>query len=476
MAGNWIPIPIEEKWFTNVHETALTRAQAAMENAFINEAGGHSRFPGLAAFATLTDSGRVYLHDWRGDLIAATSRGRVYRIDLNGNVADVTGVPVSGGGRVIFSKTDTELLMAAGGPIITFRGDTTKVLSDNAPNSTHVGFIDNFVIAIELHSGRFFHAAAGVYDSWSPLDVFTADGKPDDLTALLITPFRELLLIGPESIEQFERLTTGTTPFFRRWSVGEGILEPYTMIATDNGAWGINDDFEMIRFSGQTSEPRSGDVQRTLEVIDDWTDAWVGGYPDKPLNIIGQRFIVLQAPNATNPYGTKGLTLGYDYRQDRWFSLYGWDETNGVPIRWPGWSHWQIGSGRKKEIFVGGEGAVYKLSNDTFKNDGVTQRMYGRTAPLSNLGEVRIDNMRARLRRGTGTNAANSTISFRARRDNKKVTRWVRKSLGKAGEREPVIEFGGMGCAEVWQFEWFVTDDEPVELVKLEAQVTRLGE
>src|SRR5262245_14909384 len=124
-----VPLPLDSKLFLNVAESALKHAAAALENVVITEAKGLRRFPGLAPFATLGDRGRVYLTDWRGDLLASTSLGRLYRVDANGNVADVTGVPLSGGGRTTFAKTEDEILLAAGGPILTWNGITTKVLS-----------------------------------------------------------------------------------------------------------------------------------------------------------------------------------------------------------------------------------------------------------------------------------------------------------------------------------------------------------
>src|SRR5882724_9762977 len=136
-----VPLPLDSKLFLNVAETALQHAAAALENVVVTEAKGLRRFPVLASFATLLDQGRVYLTDWRGDLLASTSFGRFYRIDAMGNVADVTGVPLSGGSRTIYAKTEDELLMAAGGPILSYNGINTKILSTDAPLSTHVGFI-----------------------------------------------------------------------------------------------------------------------------------------------------------------------------------------------------------------------------------------------------------------------------------------------------------------------------------------------
>ena len=46
---------------------------------------------------------------------------------------------------------------------------------------------------------------------------------------MMVTPFSELMLSGRASIEQFERLASASTPFFRRVSVGEGIKAPYTL-------------------------------------------------------------------------------------------------------------------------------------------------------------------------------------------------------------------------------------------------------
>ena len=464
MAEQWVDVPLDAKLFLNIDEASLTRAQAALENAYHNEAGGLSRFPGLKSFATLSDNGRAYLTDFRGDLMAATSKGRVYRINEAATVTDVTGVPITGGGRVIFDETEDYLLMAAGGQIIRFDGDTTTILSENAPLTTHIGTIDSFVLAIEKNSGRFFHSDAGAPSTWNALSTFAADGRPDDIVAMLITQFREVMLFGSDSIEQFERLSSGTVPFFRRWAIGDGLSAPYCTLFTDNAVFCLNRAREFVRLSGQTSEPVGDDIGKVLEAIDDWTDAWVGGYPDNPLNIVGQRFILLQAPKASNPYGTVGRTFVLDYRKRRWFEIYGWDAAVGRPTRWPGWSHWK----HWDRTFVGGEGAVYEIDTANHNNVGVTQRFLVRTAHISELGEVAIENLRLRVKRGVGTYVVSPTISVRCNRDNRGWSNWVRKGLGKTGAYPMNLEFGSFGHGHAFQFEVEVTDDCQVELVKMQ--------
>ena len=465
--ADWKPIAIDTKLFTNVRETALKKANAAIENAFINEAGGHTRFPGLQAVVTLLGAGvaPTYLSEWQGNLIA-TSNSRIFRMDQSENVLDVTGVPLSGDGRAVFDKTDNELVFCAGAEILRLAGNQTEILSPDAPLSTHVGYIDGFLLAIERFSGRFQHCDVDDFRTWDPLNTFAANGKPDDLNAMIVTPYREIIMTGLESVEQFERLSSGTTPFFRRWATGEGILAPYTLLAEDQGTFGMNKDFEFVRFSGQTSQPASDDVGRSFESVDDWTHAWA-----VPIRILGQKFVLLQIPRATNPYGTKGLTFLYEFRSKKWFNLYGWDADAALPARWPGWSYQRLWN----RHFVGGNGKILELVEGVYTNDGAVQRILGRTAHMDSWGEANVQNVRMRIHRGVGDVNAEKppTIALRAIRDNKHTTRWHHKSLGAPGETDLEIDFGPMGFARTWQFEWQCTENVLIDLHGLAALVER---
>lgn len=462
MPGMWRDVDLASKFFTNVRETALRRAAAALENSFANESGGQTRFPGLSSFCTLAGNNPTYLYDWQQDLIAV-SNSRVYRIDSNGVKTDVTGVPLGGDGRCIFAKTDNELCMAAGKQILRLGGATTEILSDDAPDSTHIGYIDGYLLAIEPYSGRFQHCGVDDFRTWSPLDVFTADAKPDDLNGLIITPFREVILSGIDSVEQFERLTSGSVPFYRRWANGFGILAPYTLTLEDQGVWGVNKDMEFVRLTGQTSKSKSDDIGRSLAAIDDWRLAWA-----QPLKVVGQTFIVLQMPFATNKYGTQGVTLLYDLRQQKWFELYDWDATAAKPARWPGWSVHQLW-GRH---FVGGNGKVLELEETAYTNDGNMQRMLGRTAHIDKWGNSEIHDVRIRLHRGAAAqNATEPKFRFRALRDNRRYTKWIERSLGGPGDTNLTIELGPLGVAMTWQFEWEITDDVPVDLTQMQVLV-----
>jgi hypothetical protein len=469
---DWTPLALDKALFANLDPEAVVGSLTAIENGFINEKGGHTRFPGMIERVDLENNGRVYMNELDGDLVAATSKGQVYRIDRNHNVTNVTSVPVSGGRRTIFAPTDRELLMAAGGPIVRLRANTTELLSSAAPLSTHVQWLDGYTIATELNSGRFYHSAAGQPDVWNALDTFNADGNPDNVNSMMVTPFRELMLGGANSIEQFERLSTGTVPFFRRWTVGDGVKFPYVMLHADNALWTINQLTELVRFSGQQSEAASSEIGSLLESIDDWSDAWMGGFPDRPLHILGQKLMVIQAPHATNVYGTKGVTILFDYRNKRFASLYGWDATNGVPARWPAWSHWTIWN----KVYVGNEGKIYELAPGTFRNGDQLQRWLVRTCHIAEANQLQIMNFRLQVVRGRGLSSADApTIRVRCRRDGRPFGPWITRSLGKAGDTNPFITFGGFGNAHTFMFEISSADNCPIDLIGAAALARKVG-
>jgi len=115
---------------------------------------------------------------------------------------------------------------------------------------------------------------------------------------------------------------------------------------------------------------------------------------------------------------------------------------------------------------------VIELVTTTHTNDGATQRMLGRTAHIDVWGDVGVNNVRIRIKRGAvAQNSDAPLFGLRARRDNKYWTAWQWKSMGSAGDTYNTLEFGPMGAAKTWQFEWMVTDNIPVELVRMQVQV-----
>lgn len=464
----WIDVPLDSQMFQNLDESTLRRSPRTMENAYINEAKGHSRFPGLRQWKSLPGGGNVYLDEWLGNLIAATDKGRVFRISSSGAIEDVTGVVPTGNGRIIFAQTDDQLVMAAGGPPVQLRGNKTEILSDNAPNATHVGYLAGFLLATEMNSQRFFISAAGDFTSWDSLDFFAAESTPDNITSLVVTEFGEAIIGGPRSVEQFDPYPGGDKPFYRRWSVGEGIIAPYTLVAADNGVWAVNRLQEFSLYQGQNAKAESLTISKTLESIDNWDGAWTA-----LMHLFGQKFIILKIPKATSVYGFKGVTLLLDYKNKRWSFLHGWNDELGIPGPWPGNSYYNMFG----QHFVGGtNGEIYKLDDTYFENAGTRQQMFWRSAHMDDMGKVLITNLRLRLKRGAPESGYDNNFDFQMRnlRDNREWGRWQTKKLGKSGDREMYVYFGQQGIATTWQWEYRCGANVPVEVVRMQVAAQRV--
>lgn len=469
--GQLVDIELNKKLFKNVDGQALTSTYASLENCFVTESNGLSRFPGLLEFVDLGGDPDIHMGKYRNNMIAVGTDGRSFIIDDSGTAIQIDGPSVLGGDRVSFANTLDGLMMAAGDQIILFDGKKNQVLSPNAPLSSYVGNVNGYAIAVEKGSGRFQHSEQNNIRSWPGINTFGVDGSSDDINAMLVTPFNEILFSGDESIEQYEPYVGGSVPFFRRWSIGDGIIEGGTLCYADNGVWGLNDRLEFVRISGQTTQSASDDIGKEIEDVyglnnlSSLNKAWA-----RQLFVKGQKFIIFQSPEATNSYGTKGFTAVFDIRRGSWFEIFGWNDANGVPDTWPGRSVFRIWD----KTFVGGQGKIYEISNSTYQNNGATQRAYVKTAHFDTLGTMRVNKVRMTIKRGVGSNTFNPKMFFRSNPDNRGFNNMQFRELGKPGAGNMIIEFGAQGMADTWQFEWGCTDNCEFEMRRLQLDVDKL--
>jgi hypothetical protein len=472
MAREWIDVPLQSELFKNLPEAVLRRSPVALENAFINEGNGHSRFPGLADWTNIAGGGKVYLAESRGSMVAVTSHGRIVEIDKVKTQYDRTGVFPGGIQRPSFAVTDDErLLIAAGGPIVQLKEDKSTLLSSSAPMASHVGWTAGYVLAVEPDSQLVNYSENGVYENWPGINFFSAESRPDNITSMVISEFGEILLAGPLSVEQFEPYPSGDQPFFRRWSNGEGIKEgaQATLIAADSGIWGINRLAQFTQYRGQSAKPLSSQIAYDLQKITNWEGSW-----SAVIRGFGQNFIMIQIPNQVDPvYGGLGMTLLYDDRNKRWAFLYGWDEQTSEPGPYPANSYLPLW-GRH---FVGGnDGQIYELTDTTHMNGGQRQQMYWRSAHMDDMGKTRIDGVRFRLKRGSieNTYTMNPDFQIRWTRDNTRKSIWQTGKLGLSGDNAMYIEFGQQGTGITHQIEYRCGADVPVEVVRMQVRATQV--
>jgi hypothetical protein len=63
----------------------------------------------------------------------------------------------------------------------------------------------------------------------------------------------------------------------------------------------------------------------------------------------------------------------------------------------------------------------------------------------------------------------------RCSRDGRPFGAWIRRTLGKAGDRNPFITFGGFGNGWTFMFEISSSDDCAIDLVGADALVEPIG-
>ena len=63
---------------------------------------------------------------------------------------------------------------------------------------------------------------------------------------------------------------------------------------------------------------------------------------------------------------------------------------------------------------------------------------------------------------------------MRVNRDNRGFDQWQFEGMGRPGERDMTVRWGGQGIADTWQFEIAVSDDIPVEFVSMRVRVERM--
>lgn len=471
----WVDLPIEKGWFANVREGVLTQSAAAMENLYVNEAGGHTPFPPLYKWLQLPSPGDVVPFSWDGGMVAVTDKGRVFRVSSDRTARDVTGVPLGGGSRPVVARTDESLLLAAGGPILVL-ADKTEILSADAPETTHVVYLEGYVVAPEPRSGRFFRSDVGDYRTWNPINQQSAEGKPDPITCMAVNEFNEMVVAGPESIELYQTVANADVPFYKRADLGEGILAPHTLCEGDGYWWCVNRRHEMTRIASMSPRPVSRDIDRLLmqsndlSAVNTWDGAWA-----QELLIHGQRFIVLQVPRMRTEDGREGPTFLYDYRNGRWSSLWGVDG-DGRLERWPGRG---FATAWNKQFVGGPDGWIYILGDPVagFGDlEPVERRMRFRSGTYNaqdlerGAYSLEIDNVRMRMARTKAVYGdVTDAIRLRAELDGQVWTDWVTRPLEGTGHHN--VEFTSFGVVQTVAFEYEFWSTEAIESVSMQAHM-----
>lgn len=484
-----IKLPINEVPYKNTDEEALESFGDVLIDGIIETVPDRNikisrKRPGLgtAKLDLGTDAPIDGMYWWNGRKIAiAVSDGKVFKITNSGGTltaTQLTGDTIDSGERVTFTEigstlTNFKLVLAARGKI--HYSDDATVLQEiadvDAPTEvSHVAFLDNYILANKIGSGQFNFSAIGDHTDWGALDFFSAEAKPDDLLALLVS-YREIYLLGEMTTEVW--YNDGINPFSRVTLIEYGTLAPYSAVFDGGDLYFLNNEKKIIRLqNGRSpqvlSKPYDQYIQTELTTTDDMF-AYI-------LNLEGKKFYVANFP-------TENKTLVYDIIENAWYE-WGKYQTSGIQetqlynrflgnsyAYCPDWGMNLIGSRL--------DGKIYDMSFDNYDDDGDIIRFLKRTGQISHGTDLKKKSERLMWRATSGKGRSDGStdyFGFRFRDDGRKAWSNERQvSLGAKGEYKNRQKYCRMGIYETRQYEIVHASLAPFTLIEAEEMIEVLG-
>jgi hypothetical protein len=333
-----VKVPIFEKVYTNIDQTELNDLNQELFDAYVDEAGGTVKRPGLSSLVDLGVSDPCSvdgIYWWEQKQYAvAVCKGNVFKLEWDGSTltsTDLTGTTLNADRRVSFTSDGTYVFMANGGKINYTDGTavTVEMADADAPTEvSHLIYLDNYLIANNLNTSQFNFSGVASPLSWGANDEANAVGDPDNLIAML-TFRRELYLLGPKSIEIWEN-TGDPTVTFQRLPGGfiqTGCIAPYSVVFTDNKFYWLNDKKVFVEFDGRSVNPIATDFDKEVQNYETAYNC----VADR-IEIDGKPFLIFSFPG-------ENVTLCYNYRGETWSKWGAYDHQGGSYQRWRGNSY-----------------------------------------------------------------------------------------------------------------------------------------
>ncbi len=528
-------MPINAPPYSDVPEVALSTLSAQLINGFIYPLKEDEKYltmnrPGLQSTA-FCDLSLGYPVDglwwWPSKkYVLATCAGQLFKIDSTGTPTQISGVPVPTG-RANFCQVGIGgpyAFIASGGPLTYTDGETVMFPQGlGVPtNSTHVTYMDNYIIANEEGTNQFKwsepgqitsdlvtgtdskvymcilpHVAAAAnqpitgsswgdywelstgtgktwasgthyFAGWPGLNLANLEAKGDVLMAL-DSRFDQIILFGKNSIEYW--YNDGVSPFskFEGTTSEVGTIAIYSVIFDGNIHWMLDADRNLIKMINRAPNVVSNPFASLLQDMGTVDDCF-----STAIKCDGQNFLVLTFPTAN-------ITLVYDVKNDGWQGQWGtWDAGKAAFDRWlvnsyckcPEWRFDLTGDRRS--------GKIYKISRQYASDAEFPLRIVKRTG-WNDYGikyMKRSNRIRISLQRGKGLSdlSQEPLFTMRSRKDGNMVWEDERiGSLGKQGDTSPIVEFRQNGIFRSRQDEYSFYDAVPLTIIDGEEDIEILS-
>ena len=462
-----VQLPIN--WGLNkaIEEVGLKSYGAALQDCFIDEQGNIHRRPGLSLLCDVGTSAKIdglFWWDEQGWVIAV-SNGNTFKItDINGTKANITGDTFQVGTRVKFGNYGTALYAANGARIVKIpsSGNTVYVGDADAPTVvTHVVVLDKYLIANEAGSERFHFAVVATPDTWEG-DFASAETKPDQMTALLVTNM-ELNLMGKQTLEAWR--DDGQTPFVRELQgfIESGTLAPYSFEVGSGIRYWLDHERNIVRMPNDLRTPQilSIALNKYLQGFSTVTDA-IGDC----IVVGGRAYYIITFP-------TEEKTLVWDIINQIWYEWGYWDSVNAVYKNWLANCYCLATAWNMALVGDKNTGKIYKLDPDNYDDNSNIIRTLIRTPHINHDTEnikKRSHSLTFRVKR-TNVEAEASITNMTVRWRDDGSSTWGNErtvALGQVGDTEFRGQLRRMGMYHSRQYEFVLSDDTPLCLVSVE--------
>jgi hypothetical protein len=276
---------------------------------------------------------------------------------------------VAGTGPVSIADNGTQVFIAANGPSYIYNNTTNvfqQITDPDFPGAVSVGYLDGYFVFNEPNSQRLWITSLLDGLSVDPLDFVSAEGAPDDITALIVD-HREVWVLGTNSVEVWYNAGTADFPLQRiQGAFNEiGCISPYSLAKLDNGVFWLGSDARgkgiVYRANGYTGTRISTHaVEWQIQQYNDITDAFGYTYQQD-----GHAFYVLIFPSANT-------TWVYDVATQAWHERAGFENGQFTRHR----SNCQMAF--NNEIVVGDfqTGNIYAFDLEDYSDNGQIQKWY----------------------------------------------------------------------------------------------------
>jgi hypothetical protein len=410
-----------------------------------------SRVAGVETLGTV-GTGPIYAMHGAFQKLYVVSGTKLYEVDSNYTATELGDVgAISSYG--IDMDHNAEVVVVVNYPNAYVYDTTTSTFSQiSDPDflaASDVDFIDNWLLFVEVGTGRFFGADLGSATSFDALNFATAEGNPDDLVGMKVD-HRQVVLFGEESVEIWDNTGVPGFPFERAINgfLEIGCFNGRTIAKMDNSIFWLANDYTIRRLDGATPVRVSNHaVEQSI------VQATIAAGKAFAWSQFGHFFYVLTFPE---------VTWVYDATTKTWHNR----ETYGL-------DYWTAGSNSQAfglEI-VGNSTSnqIGKLDPLVYDEWGETQRMSWTYQPVyAENRRANHDRLEIVLETGVGlTSGQGSDPQLMLDKSDDGGKTWdslPNKDIGLIGEYRTRVVWNRLGSARQRVYRAAVSDPIPVNV------------